>query len=311
MPINLVVAVTDYDWFRTLRERQPQPSEVNFWSPSARNFRALRPGELFLFKLRGSRNMIAGGGVYTHSTILPLSRAWELFGQANGAHSFEDMRRRIAGLRDSGPDGKTDFDIGCRILTQSFFLDESDWIETPPDFAKNIVTFKTYDTENPMGRHLWEQVQDRLRRQAARRAVALIADEIARYGSPQLVEPRLGQGGFRAVVTDIYDRQCAVTGERTLPALDAAHIIPYSHGGPHAATNGILLRKDIHSLFDAGYVTVTPGYRFRVSDSIEVEFGNGHEYYALSGREIIVPRLRESRPDRGALEWHNTHVFKD
>ncbi len=77
-----------------------------------------------------------------------------------------------------------------------------------------------------------------------------------RYGSPTVVYPRLGQGSFRVVVTDIYSRWCAVTRERTLPVLDAAHIRPYGQDGPHDPRNGLLLRSDIHTLFDQGYVTV-------------------------------------------------------
>ena len=50
MSINLVVAVTDGGWFETLR-RRANPDEVNFWAPSPKNVQALRPGELFLFKL--------------------------------------------------------------------------------------------------------------------------------------------------------------------------------------------------------------------------------------------------------------------
>jgi putative restriction endonuclease len=91
------------------------------------------------------------------------------------------------------------------------------------------------------------------------------AGRTPRHGEPVLVRPRLGQGAFRVLVTDVYRRRCAVSGERTLPALDAAHIRPYGEGGEHAAQNGLLLRRDIHSLFDAGYVTVTPDLRFEVS----------------------------------------------
>ncbi len=309
MAINIVVAVTDHDWFTTLRAN-PDLGEANFWSPSAQGFKALRPGELYLFKLRARYgNSIAGGGIFAHASTMPISLAWESFGLANGARSLEELRAMITGLRYESTDPLGDFDIGCRILTEPFFWDDADWIDAPPDWPSNIPR-KTYNTEDPIGRRLWEQVQDRLSRQAARREDAFVADEMARYGSPQLVEPRLGQGAFRVLVTDIYSRRCAVTGERTLPALDAAHIRPYRSGGSHVTTNGLLLRKDIHSLFDAGYVTVTPDYRFQVSDSIEVEFGNGREYYALRGREIIVPRSRAQRPDRDALDWHNRYVFK-
>ena len=78
MSISLVVAVTDDDWFEMLRQ-QPGLTEVNFWAPSAANFRALRPGELFLFKLHAPRNVIVGGGVFTYANALPCSLAWEAF----------------------------------------------------------------------------------------------------------------------------------------------------------------------------------------------------------------------------------------
>ncbi len=54
MGIKLVVAVTDDDWFEMLR-RKPDLTEVNFWSPSPKNFRALQQGEFFLFKLHRSQ----------------------------------------------------------------------------------------------------------------------------------------------------------------------------------------------------------------------------------------------------------------
>ena len=122
--------------------------------------------------------------------------------------------------------------------------------------------------------------------------------------------PRLGHGAFRVLVTDVYHRRCAVTGERTLPALDAAHIRPYGEGGEHAAPNGLLLRRDVHSLFDAGYVTVTPGHRFEVSRRIREEFENGRHYYALHGTAVARPERPEFAPDPEALAWHNEHRFR-
>jgi putative restriction endonuclease len=70
--------------------------------------------------------------------------------------------------------------------------------------------------------------------------------------------PRYGQGAFRLLVTEAYNRRCTMTRERTVPVLDAAHIHPYSLGGPHSPANGILLRSDLHRLLDLGYVTVDP-----------------------------------------------------
>ena len=134
--------------------------------------------------------------------------------------------------------------------------------------------------------------------------------ESTRYGEPVLVRPRLGQGAFRILVTDTYNRRCAVTGERTLPALDAAHIKPFAAGGEHETSNGILLRRDIHSLFDSGYVTVTPELKFEVSRRIKEEFENGRHYYALHGSDLSLPDDPKKRPASVALAWHNENLFR-
>lgn len=304
MAINLVVAVTDRDWFEHLR-RRPDLAEVNFWAPSDRAFRALREGELFLFKLHAPANYIVGGGVFTYANALPCSLAWEAFGEANGAQSLAEMRARIARYRRADLADRSDFPIGCRILTRPFFLEETDWIPVPASWSANIVSFKTYVTDEPDGRRLWDLVQDK----AALAAGAWSVTDAPRFGEPQLIRPRLGQGAFRVLVTDTYNRRCAVTRERTLPALEAAHIRPYSEGGEHAVANGLLLRRDLHSLFDAGYVTVTPDLRFEVSRRIREEFENGRDYYALHGAAIHPPDDPERRPDHSLLAWHNEQRF--
>ena len=74
MAINLVIAVTDGDWFDMLRQQQ-NLAEVNFWAPSAANFRALQPGELFLFKLHAPRNMIVVAALF----VAALSVAGSIF----------------------------------------------------------------------------------------------------------------------------------------------------------------------------------------------------------------------------------------
>jgi putative restriction endonuclease len=305
MGINLVVAVTDDDWFEMLR-RQPNLVEVNFWAPSAANFRALQPGELFLFKLHAPRNVIVGGGIFAYANALPCSLAWAAFGEANGALSAHEMRARISRYRRTDPNDRSDFAIGCRILTQPFFFEEPDWIALPPSWSPNIVSFKSYSTADAEGLSLWESVQGRRNRQH----IEGMSKDGPRYGEPQLIRPRLGQGAFRVLVTDIYRRRCVITRERTLPALEAAHIRPYGDGGEHEARNGLLLRRDIHSLFDAGYVTVTPDLHFEVSRRIREEFDNGKHYYAYHGQGIEPPEDMSQSPDPGALAWHNEHRFR-
>jgi putative restriction endonuclease len=137
---------------------------------------------------------------------------------------------------------------------------------------------------------------------------ALVAQE--RFGNAQIILPRLGQGGFRVIVADSYNRACAVSSSHILHILDAAHIRPYAQGGSHSPTNGLLLRQDIHTLFDRGYLTVTPEYRLEVSKRIKEEFNNGAEYYAMHGRQINLPILSQFRPLPDLLKWHNESIFR-
>ena len=112
-------------------------------------------------------------------------------------------------------------------------------------------------------------------------------------------------------VTDAYQRRCAVTGEKTLPVLEAAHIKPYAELGPHRVSNGILLRSDLHKLFDLGYITVTPELHLEVSPRLQEEWQNGREYYAYHGKELRCrPENPVSIPSREFLVWHNENRFK-
>jgi putative restriction endonuclease len=87
-------------------------------------------------------------------------------------------------------------------------------------------------------------------------------------------------------VLDAYGRACTVTTEHSLPVLDAVHIRPYATGGPHEITNGLVLRSDLHRLFDSGYVTIDTESRFVVGRRLKNDFENGKTYYARR-----VPRL--------------------
>ena len=142
---------------------------------------------------------------------------------------------------------------------------------------------------------------------------ALLAqlDDSARYGEEYPVRPRLGQGAFRAVVTDVYHRRCAITGERTLPVLQAAHIKPYAESGPHDVQNGLLLKADLHILLDRGYLTLTRDMRVEISPRIREEFENGRDYYAHHGQQLaVLPEQQIEWPSQKFIEWHQTNVFK-
>ncbi len=305
------VGNTDFEWYRFLLERQRQSiaenrtglEEINFWKPSGGAFSALVPGEPFFFKLKAPHNVIVGFGFFARYVVIPDWRAWELFGQANGNPTEESLRRRTAEyrVRNGGdPHGP----IGCILLSQPVFFEKERWIAQPSDWSPNTVTTKGYDLSSGEGHRLWDECMA----EARLTVTPQLLDRPARYGEPILVKPRLGQGTFRAVVTDVYGA-CAVTGEHSLPVLEAAHIKPFAKDGPNDIRNGILLRSDVHRLFDHGYVTITPDHEFRVSGRLREDWENGVAYYAMRDRQVNVPSAPDLRPSAELLQWHNENVF--
>ena len=257
--MKLFVGVTNNEWFRFLAERMPD--EVNFWRPrSQTDFKVLTQGDVFLFKLHSPLDFIAGGGVFVSHRFLPMPLAWQAFGENNGVPDFETFERYI--LEHRSPD-ELSRQIGCTVLVEPFFWPRDAWIPVPSDWSKNIVTGKSYDVSAGVGAALWADVRARLTEGGSAGLTGSVAEAAARYGAPVTIRPRLGQGAFRVEVTDAYFRRCAITGEKTLPALEAGHIRPYAKSGPHEIRNGLLLRSDLHNLFDLGYLTVTLDYRSR------------------------------------------------
>jgi putative restriction endonuclease len=89
----------------------------------------------------------------------------------------------------------------------------------------------------------------------------------------------------------------------------AAHVRPVTQGGEHRLDNGLLLRSDVHTLFDRGYLGIDSGYRLRVSPRLREEFANGDQYYARVGQVIAVPAHPRERPAREFVEWHMDERF--
>jgi putative restriction endonuclease len=304
--MKLFVGVTNNDWFRFLAEKTRKRS--NFWRPRSRNdFKALESGDIFLFKLHSPLDFIAGGGVFLRHTFLPLPLAWQAFGLNNGAPDYESFERSIFEHREPSELGRQ---LGCTILVEPFFWPRELWIPVPTDWSKNVVTGKGYSIDTSVGEALSEEVSNRLSGRTSAESFEAGEGTGDRFGAPITIRPRLGQGAFRVEVIDAYSRRYAITGEKTLPALEAGHIRPYTKEGPHEIRNGLLLRSDLHNLFDQGYLTVTLDYRVEVTRRIREEFENGRHYHELQGQRLTVVLRKESdRPAPEFIEWHNG-IFK-
>lgn len=301
------VAVTDPRWFERLA-RDPGRREANFWRPSTRAFR-LAVGTPFFFKLKAPDHAIAGFGFFAGFSILPDWLAWDTFGEANGVESLGALRKRLRSVQEGARiEADASGRIGCCLLAEAQFFSREAWVRPPADWSPRTQTGAKYDLLHGEGQRLWLQCMERAVPTTHKVSVAH-NEPTARYGSPALHVPRLGQAIFRVQVLDAYGRACAVTGEHSLPVLEAAHIKPYALGGEHAVANGLSLRSDIHRLFDKGYVTADEDGRFVVSRRLKADFENGRAYYALHGHVMSLPAEPARQPSRDALAWHREQVF--
>lgn len=116
---------------------------------------------------------------------------------------------------------------------------------------------------------------------------------------------RKGQANFRQTLLIAYRGSCCVTSSKIPQVLEAAHIIPYNGAESNNPQNGLLLRSDIHTLFDLGYLTIA-------SETFEVHLHSdliGSEYDHLNGKQIFLPTSVFLHPSSDALRHHNEYVF--
>lgn len=309
-----VVFNTDPRWFSFFRPRDELVlvDEVNFWRPIAQDtFRALHPGEPLFFRLKAPAAAIAGFGFFALEHRLPIDTAWLVFGRKNGDPTEDRFQARIHEYRQRiGRDHEA---LSCLVLRDAVFLPSSDWMDwrMSEGWSPRVQSYKNYDLHSGAG----EKLRQLLRRRHPDPVPDFDDGFTVLAMDPQdsptsLVAQRIGQGTFRVRLFKAYGGQCAVTGEHALPVLDAAHIQPYLGPGSNHIQNGLLLRTDVHRLYDAGYVTVTPEFRVEVSNRLRDEFDNGKVYYEMAGRRISVPADWRDRPSTAALEWHAANVFR-
>ena len=356
------IGLTDQPWFEYLARRAAERAgvgldadglprdvvrldEVNFWRPSSQDvFRVLSPGEPFFLRLKTPHYAVAGFGTFAVWQLLSLPLAWEVFGEKNGAPSYPEFLDRIRGFRGQllgGTDqwGADAPSLGCIILRDVHFLPRSLWLSwgLQQRFKPNTQVGKSYELQSSEGRLLESLL--RLEASDARAATEaefasdfqlLDVDERRRRLAQSVV--REGQGSFRLRLMEAYEGRCAITGERTEPVLEAAHIQDYLGPASNHVQNGLVLRADWHSLYDEGLVTIVPRERlgsaaFRVDEGgraarpedlvvevsprIHEEWRNGRIYYERHGQSPkALPKRTDRRPSAAALLWHADQKFQ-
>ncbi|MCL4721136.1 MAG: HNH endonuclease [Gammaproteobacteria bacterium] len=121
-----------------------------------------------------------------------------------------------------------------------------------------------------------------------------------RQGLVDTIIKRRGLPAFRQALLDAYDYRCAITNFNAVDTLEAACIVPFRGKATHSPSNGLLLRSDIHTLFDLGKIGVDTGtMSVVIADDL-------HEtsYRILAGRPLRYPRDENDRPSTEALDLH-------
>jgi putative restriction endonuclease len=311
------IALTDKAWFDFLAARAGGTTldEVNFWSPmSPRRMKKFALGEPIFFRLKSPHKAITGYGFFAHFCTLSLRDAWDFFGWKNGDPDEMRFLSRIGGYRKTNPftPGQEAAPLGCTVLRHARFWPEDRWLEwgDARGWKNNVVRGATETDPHRADRLMAEIAADR---QTAPEDLIDIfepveADERILITSRQV--QREGQGTFRARLLDAYGRRCAITGERTELVLDAAHIQPYLGPRSNHIQNGLLLTKEFHTLFDNGYVTVSPEHSIMVSPRLRQEWHNGKRYYEFDGAPLRPPVDLPAAPSPAALAWHRERVFR-
>ncbi len=141
-------------------------------------------------------------------------------------------------------------------------------------------------------------------------AIRVFLQDSERSGISEILRPedvkvlrdiwsRRGQAGFRETLLKLYENRCAITGCETVAALEAAHVVPYSQGHHYEAKRGILLRADVHTLFDLALISIDPSTR-----TVVVAPGAQCDYGHLDGVKISDPKEPWAMLDLEDIQMH-------
>ena len=296
---NAMVALTDFDWYSCLLNNNIG-GNINFWTPTPWNVKNLSAGDkvYFLLKEKYGRK-ICGHGTFVKYEINNIPNAWSEYGLGNGVINLETFRLRVKKYTDRnskiGYKGDS-HNIGCLILN-NICLFQPDEQKTPAfygwEIPRTVVKYKYVSDESI----------DNYGDQKAEKDFKLVDFGVNSF-TYNKTKKRVGQTQFRFDVMKAYNYRCCITGETTPEILQAAHIQQYISEESNHIQNGLFLRVDFHTLFDAGLITINDEFKICISRYLTSEY-----YSKYAGQKIRLPSA-QLRPSIIAIRWHNGNVFR-
>ena len=235
--------------------------------------------------------------------VASVATCWDELGISNGTRSKEEFLERVSKYNKNVKVDEQTL-VGFKILVDPVFLDEEHWIDLPADWSQNIITRKSYNSISMEGERLltfYRSHQSSAFRDSKFDDFGFSDHPVPAYtmGQPQKV--RSGQARFKFALLDAYEARCAVTGSSVEAFLEAAHIIPFSESMDNSVNNGILLRCDIHTLFDRGLLNINGNYLVELSDKFFELYPDDIIYRGLHGQKISLPKKASWHPSLNNL----------
>jgi hypothetical protein len=308
---------TDPYWFAHVFSRGIK--NPVFWRKTARNpnREAVVPGNQLFFRVtKTNPPVIRGRGVINAVGVYTLAEAFDAFDQRLG---YPSMREMISASTKwtSGIHLQPNTKMFCIVVSDFQVLRD---IRTDTELANlgidfihtNVVTGKELDDAQTSA--LLEIARDRASQPVSslvsfisNGAASEAVDEFnprniqdAREKIARLVAKRQGQPEFRKKLLKAYGSKCAISGSNAPAALEAAHVIPYLGPQTNHVSNGLLLRADLHTLFDLGLIAID-SYTMTVIVHPSLL---ATDYRELAGKAVSLPANKRDRPNKEALDIH-------
>lgn len=273
------ISPTDNLWFNFLKSNAFN-SYVNFWTPTPWNVKGLKEGDRLYFMLKKPIRKIGGFGEFVSYKNMTAEDIWDEFGFRNGCSSKENLFKTLDNyIHRNSKSGKQENLHGCIILKNCEFWDSEKYVEFD-GFPNQVVTIKYFFDQDPFI--------------ISENFYSLIAEPREDYKIE--MSSRKGQGSFKGKILKAYRNTCSVTGENIPEILEAAHIQSYKNIDSNHVQNGILLRVDIHRLFDNHLLCVGEDYKVKISSLLKDTI-----YWQYNGVVISLPSVEALHPSKEAL----------
>jgi putative restriction endonuclease len=294
------ISPTDNSWFEFLKANEYN-SYINFWTPTPWNIRKLKQGDRWYFLLKSPIRKIGGFGEFHEYKNLTANNAWQEFGQRNGRSEKDQFVSSIQSYIDKNsknygniPIDINTYEIGCIVLNNCEFWDEEKFQtleEQELDFSDQIVKYKYFETDTPFTN---TNTYD---------SFTVLNESREEYR--RSVNQRKGQGEFKGKILKAYCNACCISGETCPELLEAAHLQSYLSENSNHVQNGILLRVDLHRLFDCGLLYIDEDYIIHISSILTNEL-----YTKFQGHKISLPQNEENHPSLASLKLREANFRK-